>query len=277
METFQLSYAGKQWNEDYVFVADNFGFVLDGVTSSSKHNFSNMRSDVVWYCQTLGEYIKKHICSKKSIFEILKAAVKRTAESYEKLARGKKVLDFPKSTISLFRIVGDVVEFYTLGDSVILIEDIFGKVFKFFDSRNGINDNIALTVMKYFSTKEKKSIRQTRLDHPEIIHWGKNLCNTRGHQYVLSKNVDDVDYGICFSIDVKLISKVIVLSDGFSQAFDLFKLETEESFVKKINKKTDAEKIYKKLRKMQQKDKDCNKFLRTKETDDSSIGFLKIN
>ena len=277
MEYFKLSYAGKQWNEDCVYVCENYGFVLDGASTLVKQKFSDMHSDAEWYSSTLGNYLKENLDNySNTLFKTIEDAVYFIKKEYEKLANGSIIEDFPSSSASIFRINNEKIEFYTIYDSIILVEDIFGNVFDVFDSRNTINDNIVLSYACKKAREEGLKMNQITKKHPEIVLKGRNLRNTCGHQYVLANNVDAVKNGVCFSIDKNLVSKLIILSDGFSQCFDMFKFISQEKFVKKINNIKDAEKMYKKLRRKQKKDPEGQKYLRYKESDDASIVYAKF-
>ena len=278
MDHFQITYQGKNWNEDYAYVTDNFGFVLDGATALTDQKFSHMHTDSEWLVQTLGEYLKKHLDNtKKNYFDILKSSVKFVTNKFEKLVKDKKVIDYPSSTISAFRKNNDSIEFYTLGDSFILVEDIFGNIFEIHDSRNDINDAIALSRIEDMAIKNNISLRQARVNYPEIVISGRALRNSRGHQYIFTNDSDAINQGICFSMEEKFVSKIIIVSDGFAQSYNLFNLFNMKKFIKKINNINDAKKIYKKLRRKQKRDKDCIKFPRFKETDDASLVYVKIN
>lgn len=272
MKKFVLSYKSKQWNEDFAYVCDDYGFVLDGATAVTSQKFSNLDSDAEWYSKTMGNFLINNLEDKsKSIFEIVRSGIKSIKKEYKKLSKGSEVIDFPSSTLSLARIIGENVEFYTISDSIILVEDIFGNVFEVFDSRNAINDSIRMSYIQGKVYNEKLTILEARQKYPDIIFDGRKLRNTIGHQYVLADDEDAADEGIAFSMEKKFIKKIVILSDGFSQCFDLFKFVSPEEFVKKINCEKDAIKMYEKLVKMQNKDFDCKKFLRFKKTDDASL------
>ena len=118
------------------------------------------------------------------------------------------------------------------------------------------------------------TVNEARQKYPSVIAEGRKLRNTIGHQYVLADKEKAVDEGISFSMPINLIKKIIIVSDGFSQCFDLFKFVNKENFIKSINSKEDAIKFYKKLNKLQNKDNLCKKFARFKKTDDASMACV---
>lgn len=272
MKTFSLSYKSKQWNEDFAYACNDYGFVLDGATAVTNQKFSALDSDAEWYSMTMGRFLINNLGDKdKSIFEIIKKGIKSIKKEYKNFSGDSEVLDFPSSTLSLARIVDENIEFYTICDSMILVEDIFGNVFEIFDSRNAVNDSIRMSYILDKVNNERLTVPEVRVKYPDIIFNGRKLRNTIGHQYVLADDEKVVDNGIFFSMQKSFVKKIVILSDGFSQCFDLFKFVSAEEFVKKINCEEDAIKFYKKLTKMQNKDADCKKFLRFKKTDDASL------
>ena len=212
----------------------------------------------------------------KTLFEILEEGVLKIKKEYALLAKDNKVLDFPSAAASIVRLNGDLVEFYTIYDCIILVQDIFGNIFDIYDSRNAINDNIVMTSARAKATELGLTTKQVGQKYPEIISEGRQLRNTYGHQYVLADDVSAVKNGICFSMKKNLVQKIMIMSDGFSQCFDMFKFISKEKFMNKINSLKDIEKYYNKLRKHQKKDSEGQKYLRYKESDDATIVVMKF-
>ena len=277
METFKLTYPGGDWNEDFCYIDNNIGFVLDGTTGLYNQKITNLSSDAMWYSHTMGEYLITALNNtQKSIFDILKTGVKLITKKYKQLAKSNKILAFPSSTASIARIINDKIEFYTLADSIILIQDKFNHVFEIYDTRNYVNNEINRINMQNKAIEKGCSFNDVFKHHKDVIRESRTEFNTIGHTYVLSNNIKAVDMGLCFKMNIKDISKVIIMSDGFSQCFDTFNFITKEQFIKQINNIEDAKALYEKLHKMQQEDISCNKYLRAKVTDDASMVYFNF-
>ncbi len=91
---------------------------------------------------------------------------------------------------------------------------------------------------------------------------------------MLADSVEAVNHGFRFQIEKKLVDKVVLMSDGYADILD-FNILTKESIFNKINNNNDAQKYYKKLVKVQNKDIYCQKYPRFKITDDSTIVVVK--
>ena len=87
---------------------------------------------------------------------------------------------------------------------------------------------------------------------------------------------DAVNYALIGTVPKNLIKKIIILSDGYSQIYEVFHYVHSKKLITKINSEQDAQKFYNKLFKLQEKDKKCNKFLRFKVRDDSTLVYYEF-
>lgn len=277
MQHFSFSKKGKEWNEDRAYSCDQFSFVIDGASSLTKQKFSNFTTDAEWYANWWCEYLKNSLNdTTKSIMQILETGVKMVVADYQNLATNVNVEDFPSATISIARINGDMLEIYVLCDSSIVLSSKNGEIVLIQDTHNVVNDGINAIILKDFAMRENTTIVEARRNHGDVILQGRLRKNTPGSYHVLSDNVDAIGYGIYKTLNISLVDKVMLLSDGFSQVYDTMKIMTHEQLIKRINKISDAENIYDKLYKKQEKDSNCKKYLRFKIRDDASIAFMKF-
>ncbi len=272
MENFIFTRAGREWNEDRGFVCKTFGFVLDGATGLIDEHFTSSSSDAEWYSDSWCKYLKVALCdTTKSLLTILEEGFDKVTGEYKKILGAKKVTDYPSATISIVRDIGDEIEMYTLGDSPILIQDVFGETCIFEDTRNIVNDFVIHGIAKNVALKENINICEIKDKYPNIIMEGRLKRNKFGGYYVLSNNKSALKFGFYQTMPKSQIKKIILMTDGFSQIIDVFKFMSEEELVKKLKSALDAEKFYNKLVYFQQKDKFGNKFTRFKTTDDATV------
>ena len=277
MQHFNFSRKGKEWNEDRAYSCDNFAFVIDGASSLTKQKFSNFTTDAEWYSNWWYEFLKESLYdTTKSIMQVLEEGIKLVVRDYDILANGAIVEDFPSATISIARINGEMLETYVLCDSSIVLLSKNDETVLIQDMHNVVNDGINAIILKDFAMKENTTMIETRKKHGDVILEGRLRKNTPGAYHVLSDNVDAIGYGIYKTVKISLVDKVMLLTDGFSQVYDTIKMMTYEQLIKKVNNITDAEKIYAKLYKKQEKDKSCTKYLRFKIRDDAAIAFMKF-
>jgi hypothetical protein len=271
MKYFEFTRAGREWNEDACFVSDDFGFVLDGATNVSGQNFSGAESDAKWFSNEWKEYLISALHQDKDIMEILRTGVDVITKKYKKLSKNAKIIDYPSSAVSIARRRNGKIEFYVLGDSPIIVKTILGKSFLIEDSRNTINDAICKSEVELISKENNISLIEARKLHPEIVAAGRAKKNTLGYYYVLADSKKAIDFGFLFEIPEKLVSKVLIMSDGYSQVYDLVGFMTSDEMAKTINTIEDAEKVFVKLKKYQNSDPTGKKYVRFKLSDDATI------
>ncbi len=279
MEHFTFTKPGREWNEDRVYSCDDFAFVLDGATCLFSDHYSKYPTDAEWYSNWWCEYLKKNLSNtKKEIPDILKAGIPKVIKAYQKLAGENMIEDFPSSTVSIVRRNNDMLEFYSLTDSSIIVKSKTGLCVTIQEQGNTVKD--AFTVMKILDLAKANKITPMESRHKfgNIVQEARIRKNqfALGGYYVLADNVEAINHGIYASVEESIIDKVLILSDGYSQVYDVVKFMPPEKLINKINNYADAEKIYNKLKKYQEKDKLAKKYYRFKVSDDTSLAYMKF-
>ena len=276
MEFFSLTKAGKDWNEDRLFVSEDFAFVLDGATSLTKEKYSSFNSDAEWCAEWWQNYLRQAMKSNIPLCDIVREGIKKHIKDFKALAKNNPITDFPSTTIAAVRRVNGKLELYVLGDSILLFKTKAGFTFHISEARVDFIDKTNISILLDKAKKEKLSLAQTGKKYPEYVLDGRMRKNLKFGYSILSNDVKAADNAIYTFIDEELIDKMFILSDGFSQVFDTVKFLTENEFVNKINCRKDAEKVYAKLYKLQEKDKLCYKYPRLKLRDDASLVCIKF-
>ena len=278
MKYITFTKACKNWNEDRCFACDEFAFVLDGEGSLTKQVFSDYPSDTEWYTDWWSRFLMENLGNlKQTIPEILKAGINLIAAEYKKLSAGKKVIDHPSCTAAIVRRNNENLEFFVLGDSPILVQTKTGFVFEISDTRNNINDNVNKMILKDLALKNNLSLVEARKAFPDCITNGRLRKNTVGNYFVLAEKQIALSHAVQTEFNEALVSKILIMSDGFSQVYDLFNLLNKEELLSGLKTQKDIEKTYSLLCEAQENDKDCNNFIRFKKRDDSTLVLLDFN
>lgn len=277
MNLFELTKGGREWNEDRCFVCEDFAFVLDGATSLIGNKYSNFDSDAEWFSQTWKNYLQDQLSNKsRSLSEIVKQGIEIIADQYRNLAKGEKIEDFPSSAVTMFRINNDEIEYFALGDCSMLVLTHYNKCIHIVPEGNGRIDDINKNLIHYQAKKLNIGFLEARKQFNDYIVKGRLLKNKKGGYYTLSDNVVCVDHAVCGSFPKHIVKKILLMSDGFSQVFDTFEIVSKENLCKKINTYNDAKKYFNKLEKQQNKDSLCNKHLRFKKQDDTTLVYYEF-
>jgi len=277
MKNFTFTKAGRAWNEDRCYSCNDYAFVLDGATSLFGQKFSSFTSDAEWYSEWWLNFLKDALSDySKTVPEILQDGVGKVVEDFNALAGDAEVKDFPSACISIVRKDDDLLEIYTLGDSPIVLQSNNDMSIAIADTLNNVNDDIHKMIIKDIAVKNNMSILEAKTKFPDCIKQGRNMKNSFGGHYILADSKDAILHGVYKKVDASLIKKAILVTDGYSQIFDLFEKYTINELSNKINTLKDAENVYNELYNLQENDPDGNEFIRFKMRDDATIAVLKM-
>ena len=272
---YTFTKAGKNWNEDRCYSCEDFAFVLDGATGVSDQKISDKNSDAEWYSNYWCEYLKEALKDKtKPIYEILEDGMDKVVTEFQNLAKGKVIFDFPSCSASIARKVGDEIELYAICDSPILIQAITGKTLEVGDTLNNINDGVNLLTLDYYAKKDEISIFEAHNKYHEVVVKGRKTKNKPFGYNVLSNSKEVIRKGVYKKIDAKIFKKVLLMTDGYSQVYDLFNLYSADEFASKLNCVEDAQRIYDELYQAQETDNLGRNYIRFKLRDDASLAVL---
>ena len=267
--------AGKQFNEDIMFCCENYGFVLDGATGVLGQKFTNADSDAKWFSNTIAKYLIYNLPNLSwSLSKVLKQAIIETKKEYTKFNNSQQVKDFPSCCCAMFRINKQKIEYILLGDCAIIYKQTNGTIDVLRPQDNINLDKTNLQILKQISIQQKKSVLECRPQIQEYIVKGRLSKNTPNGYWIVSDKPNAVNHAIKGSFYLKDIDSLAIMSDGYSQIFDTFNYYNEKSFYNALQK-YGVKKIYDKLFKLQNKDKNCNKHPRFKVRDDATIIYIQ--
>ena len=259
-------------NEDCVYLQDDFGFVLDGATGLTNDNVTPEKSDARWFTREFTHFLAENLKDKnKTIQNILKEGIAKINAKFNSFCGSKEIKVKPSSTIALFRINNNDIEFFVLGDCVFLIRDNDNKIQVLTTSDlSKLDAQNIKTLVKRAKENNVDVVNARSLVTDELIRTRLSQ-NTKGGYWTLSDNTEAIDNALYTKIDKTKIKQIIAMSDGFSQIFDLFKLYTVEEFANQIKNGRPIEELYKELYDAQEKDYTCNNYPRFKLRDDTTI------
>lgn len=265
-------------NEDACFSCEKFLFVLDGATGLFSGNFTEFKSDSQWLSHTVKSYLVENLAdTNKTLREIVSVATLSAKEDFSTFKTDVNIKEYPSSSCSIVRINGNFLEYISMGDSPILIQQTNGEILEIYEEslRNldeiAINEAIKIAKIKGISVKDARPHIAKTLEKHRML-----LNQTQGYHAI------SLDENAAFSakvgrIPLSEIQAVAILSDGFAQHYNLLNLsKSTKDFFELLNHES-LENIFAEIIKCQKSDEDCNKFPRFKISDDASIalGYVK--
>ena len=278
MINFNFSRKSRDWNEDRCYSCEKFAFVIDGATSLFKQQFSNYGSDAEWYAEWWFIYLKDALSNEAlTLPDILQNGIDLVVDDFKKLAKGEDIKDFPSATISIVRRINERLEMYVLGDSPIILQAKSNTSVLIAETLNNVNDDLNKLIVKDLALKNNISVSEARKQFPNCLEERRFMKNRFGGHYILADDRDAILHGVYRFIDENLIKKVLIMSDGYSQIFDIFEKYSLNELADRINSEKDAEEVYQQLCKLQEQDPDCNEFIRFKLRDDATLAVFVLD
>lgn len=271
-----ISGAKAEYCEDALYADECCAFVLDGATGVSGEKVTDERSDACWFVQRHRARLIGELRKEGEISDAIAACVRAVAEEYLRFPGAKEVRDKPSAVLSVVRERGGFLEYFSLGDTVIVIRRKDGEVLHILDERLVKLDNENFERMKKIAAEKGKTIRAAFADIVPYILSNRRKMNTPEGYCALSHTTDGLDTALTGRIPIGEVRDLLVFSDGFAEIYDLFGLyPTPAALIEEISENGILPAM-KKLFAAQDADPDGEKYVRNKLRDDISVIYAQI-
>ena len=262
-------------NEDYVGIGDKYVFVLDGATGLTKDNLIGKRygmSDARWFVLRVAEALHRDLSSsKKDIKEILTTCVK------EMKGLWTKSFDLcPSAGIVIWRIRGQSLEYFGLGDCDALIEYKNGIKQAICEEKLKNLDEKIIQEMLSLHVKTGCSMQQARKYLIDGLRYHRSLKNKPEGYWTLDITGEGIYHARELSFPAEEVSRVFCCSDGFSQLIQHKKLDSLSVLSSLAAECQDPYFLIQELHRYQEKDREMVRVPRTKFMDDASFAIADI-
>ena len=268
--------AGTNRNEDTVFANNFFGFVIDGATGLAGKTVSPCESDAQWFALALAERLKFDLMNPKDIRTILTKILKEVNNDFNSFDGAENVPIKPSAGIAIYRIVGDFVEYFVLGDCSILFKTNDGNIFHYHCTDLEPLDKANIALMQKRAIENGIDVIDAFPLIMDELQYVRNLKNKENGYYILSDDIEAVKHGIYGVIEKNKIQDILLTTDGFSQIFDVFNAYNKAELFEALKTKN-LEDIYAELYALQEQDKKCNKHPRFKTRDDATAAHIEFS
>lgn len=273
IESFTRPGSELKANEDNCFVNSNFGFVIDGATGKNKVKITNDDSDAKWFSSTWKEFLIENLSNLNlTISEIVKKGIVEVNNKLQQF-ENYSIADLkPSAAIAIFRVNKNKVEYFVLADCSLVIAKKDGTTSVITTEDITMLDNKYLNLIKTLATKNNIPMLEAK-KLPEVREFVVQMFENRNTEtggWVLSNSLEAVDNAKTGTVLLDEIKSIIGLSDGFSQIYDLFNHVTPEKLSRDLANGSSLENYYNKLFALQDKDKTCETYLRSKVRDDAT-------
>lgn len=276
-----ISVAGKQYNEDAIYVPDRDKnqclVVVDGATSLEKSTINGYSSDAEWLALNLIGSFPKNLENCNNNFS---AALAYTSfELYNKLQIIGKGNVKPTASLLCAVDLGENIAIATLGDASALIKDKHGKVQRLHDNTLTLLDNTVIARMKELSNTKGISIKNAR-DMQEIqdmLLEHRHLANKTNGYRTFMPSQNDLSWSNIYYIPTNDIEYIALMTDGFYAAVDCYEITNSNNELMSMLINGIAPEIIEEIRKRAYSDTKYDKYPRFKIMDDASVVVAKVN
>lgn len=255
----ELSRAGNDKNEDYIWKSDNCVVLFDGATSLVKGDF-----DAVEFIKLFIEKFSYFIKREKSLIDAVNLSVNALSDYVTRDACNGEY--FPSAAAIFVYEHGDTVEMINLGDCTAVVNGKTQTIIRAEDSVRRFDD-LVIERLKQLRAETGRNIIDIMKDDEikEMLISNRKRMNQPDGYAVLSFNSPVITEDRKLFFDKQDVESIVMYSDGF----DLL----EEDIVRGDS---DFNRLYDELRTQENNDSECNVYPRFKVHDDASIVKIKF-
>ncbi|MCT4595328.1 MAG: hypothetical protein N4A57_13845 [Anaeromicrobium sp.] len=266
---------GTKVNEDIANINEYGAWVLDGATGLNGKNIMHEESDAKWFVTWWDEYISKNICRAESLQIIVKRGIKLIKDEFFNFTGGQlSKLDFPSSSIVIIRWVDGYLEYFSLGDVALIIQNE-EKNEIIMDHKIGKLDNKVFKAIEDLMNREKKTMIEAKGEIMDLIIDNRLLKNREDGYWILGFDERASDNGLYGKIKVRKNTKIFIGSDGFYALGEKYNYLSMDELIKYVEK-LGLDKLYNILRRIEEEDWDGKAYPRFKKNDDASAIYLEF-
>lgn len=260
---FQAGYSEKVWNEDVYAAGKDYAFVLDGASGLNNVNRMAPMSDACWLVRSLKNWLLLHLQEDRSLQEILSEGLDILKEQYGECSG----LESPSCTITCIRIREDKLEYFALGDSLLLIETK-DRLYSFCDEAVEKLDNLVIARMQELSFEKMKPFLEMRPYVTELLQKHRLMKNTPEGYWICDLSKVGLSHALQGSLPLNSVQRVALMSDGMMQLRDFRNLGNKEFLDLLFRRKS---RCFPMLMELQEQDVRCRVLPRLKKRDDTTL------
>lgn len=204
---FYLSVKGEgNENEDCIDFSNQYYWIIDGATSVFNSSFFNTESDCAYVVKLFSQEIKNNLDYRLSLTEIIEKSLKETFKKIkDRIPNHVEFYQLPSFACVFIREIGDKVEYYIIGDCLLIEEKkrmIEDNRIKKFNELNEIN-----LKKEYNKMNRLYYLQQTRMK-----------MNQEDGYPILSLDYNSAKNGLVGTLE-NVESRLILMSDGLDIYF----------------------------------------------------------
>jgi len=275
-----LCLQGNAAAEDRIGGNEQYIFVIDGASGLNGCHVTPHPSDAAWLAEGLRLYLERELPhTARTIPEIMSraaAALKAEYDGYWAENGLQGAPDYPSAGVAVFRLCGDAVEYFGLGDCDALLETADGQVLCLEETALSALDRSAIGQMADYARAHGCTMLQARTALNHVLVHNRDLRNTPEGYWIFDPTGEGVPHARTARWPADQVKGLAVLSDGFAQLYEPFgAVESLPALYALMHTKGLAA-CARSLFAMQDADPECMEYPRFKLRDDTSAVLAEL-
>lgn len=270
LESVSEKASSKKVNEDRVGVEGRLAWVIDGATGLSDYPVTPVESDANWLVEIVVEVIRDAAAEPTLgptaiVKKAIETAVDRAATEWN------AVPEFPPSAaICLLAADGSGIDYAILADVTLVLADGRSISDHRVDASNAPAMNKLVELLAAGATFDDARDQINDL----LINARVTGMNRENGYWVLADNVEAADHAIAGRLSIDECQRVLLASDGFSRAIDLFPVEADWALL--LSGERTLSEVLAEVREFDSREDSLTEFPRWSRSDDATAALLEL-
>lgn len=292
VESNSVLQEGSFTNEDKKTVLDEAAWVIDGTSGFSDRDLTNhSETDGVWFVEKVNSYLKKHIYDDRSLTAIVTQTIRHVVSELEEEMSQKMGSDlddltadesvsmheFPGATIAIARWNSRTLEYYSLGDSSVIIRTDDDVHYYNEEGPQRFDAVMEERIAEYLSDNPDADLDEIREHARPYIRENRKYREVPGGFWCLGINPLSASHAVTGEFPKESVDSVYLFTDGFLSIVDKFGLFNDWVAVADYIDEHGVENALDRLRTVQSQDESMLDYPRLKPMDDVAIVHLNFD
>ncbi len=251
---------------------ETFAFVIDGASGLLDFHVTDSETDAKWLADELAVFLQSALKdSNCALRDILFSAAMHLKVEYDRFweRRGRaNPPEYPSAGVTVLRIKDGKVEYFGLGDCILVIETTAGEVEVIAEKKLVSLDQNVIDHMVELSQKTGCSVLEARkvLNYEVIAN--RKLRNRPEGYWIFDPTGEGVHHGRTQQWEVGKVKTALLMSDGFGQLVSPFGVAKDYRELHDLVSQKGITFLVETLLELQKIDANCTSYPRFKTSDD---------
>lgn len=261
---------GRGVNEDTWGYTTHSAWVMDGSTGVTDHQFSEEKSDGLWFVQRMNDRLSTRMNDSSPLSDIVHGCIDDVATEYAELTANADVEKAaqPSGTIAIARWTDEMLEYFILGDCNMIVTRSSGETTAILGEGPQCLDRMSIERLQELMHEQDYTYEAAREEVRTLVKDHRQIKNTEGGYWILGFSPEAVSHAMTGTISLADIETVHLFSDGFKPLVTTFDLFVDWAAATEYLQTNGSDRAVRLLRAVEASDPQCETYPRLKPHDD---------